>query len=100
MRDTDPRPACTCMPLNRALMAHLLKVEPGSVHEQGCVEQAVAAERARYAALVAAARRLLRVDYVTDAGFPLSQEEERSAWPEYHEARAALSAAIQGSAEP
>ena len=33
---------CTCLPLNRRLMAHLLKVDEGSVHEQGCVERAVA----------------------------------------------------------
>lgn len=34
--------ACTCTPLNRRLMAHLLKVTPGSVHEQGCLDRAVA----------------------------------------------------------
>jgi len=37
---------CTCLPLNRRLLAHLLKVDEGSVHEQGCVERAVAEARA------------------------------------------------------
>lgn len=32
---------CTCLPLNRKLIAHLLKVDEGSVHEQGCVERAI-----------------------------------------------------------
>jgi hypothetical protein len=33
-------PTCTCLPLNARLMAHLLKVDVGSVHEQGCWESA------------------------------------------------------------
>lgn len=33
-------PVCTCLPLNRRLMAHLLMVTEGSVHEQGCWERA------------------------------------------------------------
>lgn len=33
---------CTCLPLNRRLMARLLKVDEGSVHEQGCWERAAA----------------------------------------------------------
>jgi len=46
----QPTTPCTCLPLNRRLMATLLKVEEGSVHEQGCVENAVAAYRADLAA--------------------------------------------------
>ena len=46
------KPACTCPLLNRKLMALLLKVDEGSVHEQACVENAVAAERARIARAV------------------------------------------------
>ena len=42
MTDTAALPTCTCLPLNRALMASLLKVTPGSVHEQGCWENAYA----------------------------------------------------------
>jgi hypothetical protein len=45
MTDKPPAPDCTCLPLNRRLMAHLLKVDEGSVHEQDCVERAVAAAR-------------------------------------------------------
>jgi hypothetical protein len=45
MTDKPLAPDCTCLPLNRRLMAHLLKVDEGSVHEQGCVERAVAAAR-------------------------------------------------------
>jgi hypothetical protein len=36
---------CTCTPLNRRLMAHLLKVDEGDVHEHGCVERAAAQAR-------------------------------------------------------
>ena len=50
------KPRCTCLPLNSRLMAHLLKVDQGSVHEQDCVEravaEAVAQERARIRAAV------------------------------------------------
>lgn len=52
------KPRCTCLPLNSRLMAHLLKVDQGSVHEQDCVEravaEAVAQERARIRAAVEA----------------------------------------------
>jgi hypothetical protein len=54
------------------------------------------AERARHAALVEAARRMLDAEYVRDAGIPLNQAEERAAWAEYHEAFAALRAALDG----
>jgi hypothetical protein len=47
---TEPTPrteafTCTCTPLNRRLMAHLLKVNEGDVHEHGCVERAAAQAR-------------------------------------------------------
>ena len=42
MSDPTPLPdaVCTCLPLNRKLMAHLLGVAEGSVHEQACWERA------------------------------------------------------------
>lgn len=40
-------PECTCTPLNRALMAHLLRVDEGSVHEQGCLDRVLDAARSQ-----------------------------------------------------
>jgi hypothetical protein len=67
---SEPRPICTCLPLNRKLMALLLKVDEGSVHEQGCVEYAVAAERERIAGEVERLREahpMLLVKFGPDA---------------------------------
>lgn len=43
---------CTCTELNRRLMAHLLRVDEGDVHEEGC--RARAHESGRVAALAEA----------------------------------------------
>ena len=53
---------CTCLPLNRRLMAHLLKVDERSVHEQDCVERAVSEARAAGAPLGAEVERLRRIE--------------------------------------
>lgn len=52
MSDQPTTAACTCTPLNRRLMAHLLGIEEGAVHEQGCLDRAVAELRADLAAKV------------------------------------------------
>jgi hypothetical protein len=56
---------CTCTPLNRALMAPLLGVEPGSVHEQGCLEQAADEARADLLDRLAAGVRELPAEALT-----------------------------------
>lgn len=93
MTDTEAgrAPACTCTPLNRKLMAYLLNVDEGSVHEQACVENAAAEAAARALAEV---RERLRCEDPEEPCDTDGRDEHR--WCDNCIARAAIEEASHG----